>query len=323
MSPTGRPEGEEHRSAQHEGTPVHPTGCPEGEEHRSAQHEGTPVHPTGRPEGEGHRSAQHEATPVTGPAEALADDPLAATMAALRERGAPGFDAVRFRFIEALARRASAHEGDARRLLDGRLATLLAAFSERFEQAQAQAVISLEAVAARFPDSAGDLRRQHAAGDLPALRRLVARLEAPLAGNSPLAELVRHIARQSSPPPPAPQDGEAAEASPEPEAGRLSELKTMHRFRSTWSRLSVDQRMHRAQAKLPGNAGPLNSQVLALRALQLMREISPKYLDRFMSYLDALVWLERAEDAGLSAPKDTPGRGEGEAKRKAVRRKPG
>jgi hypothetical protein len=264
---------------------------------------------------------------MTEPAEVRVDgDPLAAAMAALRERGAPGFDPVRFRFIEALARRASAHQGSARRLLDHRLATLLAAFAERFDAAQAQAGESLGAVAGRFPEAAGELRQHHAAGDLRGLRQLVARLEAPATATRPLAELVQHIARQSSQHPLPTQDGEAGtapEALPEPEAGRLHELKTMHRFRSTWSRLSVDQRMNRAQAKLPGNAGPLNSQVLALRSLQLMREISPKYLDRFMSYLDALVWLERAEDAGLSSPSAPSGRGDGEVKRKAVRRKPG
>ena len=41
MSPPGRPKGE-HRSAQHEGTPVRPPGRPQGE-YCSAQHEGTPV----------------------------------------------------------------------------------------------------------------------------------------------------------------------------------------------------------------------------------------------------------------------------------------
>ena len=41
MSPPGRPKGE-HRSAQHEGSPLSPPGRPKGE-YRSAQHEGSPV----------------------------------------------------------------------------------------------------------------------------------------------------------------------------------------------------------------------------------------------------------------------------------------
>jgi peptide/nickel transport system ATP-binding protein len=46
-------------------------GRPEGEEHRSAQHEGTPVSATGRPEGES-RSAQREGDPASGPGHDLA-----------------------------------------------------------------------------------------------------------------------------------------------------------------------------------------------------------------------------------------------------------
>jgi RsiW-degrading membrane proteinase PrsW (M82 family) len=67
MSPTGRPEGEEHRSAQHGEIPIDPTGRPEGEEHRSAQHGEIPIDPTGRPEGEEHRSAQHGQTATNPP----------------------------------------------------------------------------------------------------------------------------------------------------------------------------------------------------------------------------------------------------------------
>jgi signal transduction histidine kinase len=59
MSPPGRPKGEEHRSAQHEGAPVAPPGRPKGEEHRSAQHEGAPVSPPAAP-GEASPPTRHE-----------------------------------------------------------------------------------------------------------------------------------------------------------------------------------------------------------------------------------------------------------------------
>jgi hypothetical protein len=49
MSPPGRPKGEEHRSAQREGTPMSPPGCLKGEEQRSANHEATPKHLPGFP----------------------------------------------------------------------------------------------------------------------------------------------------------------------------------------------------------------------------------------------------------------------------------
>jgi hypothetical protein len=93
----------------------------------------------------------------------------------------------------------------------------------------------------------------------------------------PLAALVEHIARH------------AADAEP-----HVAELKTARYFRSTWSRLSADKRLTQSLASVPPNAGPLHSQQLVHRALLLMRELSPAYLQRFMSQVDTLLWLEEA-----------------------------
>ena len=41
----------------------------------------------------------------------------------------------------------------------------------------------------------------------------------------------------------------------------------------------------------PQNAGPINPHMLVLRALGLLREISPDYLNRFMVHLDTLLCL--------------------------------
>jgi hypothetical protein len=60
----------------------------------------------------------------------------ASAIAALRARGAPRLDPVRLRHIEALARRAAAHHGPTRRLLDDKLARLLAACSAQVDAAQ-------------------------------------------------------------------------------------------------------------------------------------------------------------------------------------------
>lgn len=53
-----------------------------------------------------------------------------ATLDAWRAHGAHRHDPVRFCFIEALARRAAVHGGEARRLLDARLAGLLADYAD-------------------------------------------------------------------------------------------------------------------------------------------------------------------------------------------------
>ena len=181
-----------------------------------------------------------------------------ATIDALRARGAQQLDPVRLRFIEALARRALAHDGDTRRLLDTKLAQALAACSARLDSAS------------------------QAPG--PAL----ARREAP-ARPGPLAELLRRLDQH------APAD---AAAQPAQRGAAPAELKALRHFRSTWSQLSVDRQLTQSLAKLPENAGPLNSNLLVLRALTRLRELSPAYLNRFMAYADALLWLDDA-DAGL------------------------
>ncbi|WP_339087877.1 DUF2894 domain-containing protein [Variovorax paradoxus] len=186
---------------------------------------------------------------------------VAADLAAWRERGDDRFDPVRFRFIEAMARRAEAHDGEARRLLDDKVAQLLSAYREALETS----------------------------------RSVDARTEEAEPGRSALAELVAHIARHAPPP------GEGlAENAPAPD------LKAVSYFRSTWSKLSADRRLHQSLAKVPDNAGPLNSHHLVHRALILMRDLSPEYLNRFMSYVDSLLWIDQANGSMASAAATTP-----------------
>ena len=75
------------------------------------------------------------------------------------------------------------------------------------------------------------------------------------------------------------------------------ELKSVAYFRDEWSKLSTEQQLMQTLAQAPENAGPMNSQHLVLRSLQVMRDIAPDYLHGFMSYIDALIWLEHAAPA--------------------------
>jgi Tfp pilus assembly protein FimV len=186
---------------------------------------------------------------------------------ALRERGAQRLDPVRFRLAEALARRAGAHAGAARRVLDDKLAALLQ-------------TIAVPAAS-----------QQAAAG-----------VVAPGPRRGALGELADHAARQKSAPALGPTTP-SHEATPD-SAG--ADAGTLQFFKRTWSRLSADQRLAQSRASLPDNAGPLNSHHLVHRSLTLMRELSPQYLERFVGYIDALQWLEQAneaasQDAGVAA----------------------
>ncbi|RZI42638.1 DUF2894 domain-containing protein [Herbaspirillum sp. HC18] len=208
-----------------------------------------------------------------------------ALIASLRAAGADRFDPVRLHYIDVLAKRASAHEGSAKRLLDAKLAQALAAFKDRFDVAQCEARDAVERSAKQYPHAANDLQRLFAAGDFKGLRRSAATLGANEQRTS-LGALVRRLEQDS------PENGDSR---PQENAGSRPELKTLRNFRNTWSKLSVDIQVARVLEQAPKNAGPINSHMLALRSLALMREISPDYLNRFMSYAETLLSLDQCE----------------------------
>jgi hypothetical protein len=203
-----------------------------------------------------------------------ADVPV--TLAAWRASGAARLDPVRFSYLEALARRAQDHHGDVRQLLDARLASAV--------QAYAQRVLAAQTVQAAQPPAARPAHRT----PLKAPPKIAPKT-APQAATrppGPLAELARLLAPAAAGPRTAP------------------ELKSLRLFRRSWTRRKSEQQLQQSQAVLPENAGPLHSQALVLRALQLMRGLSPEYLERFMAHAETLLWLEQAQGARLPAARN-------------------
>lgn len=182
---------------------------------------------------------------------------------ALALDGAHQFDPVGFHYLETLASRTGAHQGSVKRILEAKLEAATTAFQARFEQAQGE-------------------RQQPLAPPTPADPR------------ETLRGLVHRLAQDRS----APVLG-AAEVHIE----RRPELRAVRNFRNTWSKLSVNKQVNQALTQAPKNAGPLNSHRVALRSLALMRDISPDYLHRFMSYVDTLLCLEQGEKPTLSSSK--------------------
>ncbi len=122
----------------------------------------------------------------------------------------------------------------------------------------------------------------------------------------PLADLVqRHLQRR------------AAQA----DEGAPGELPALQFFRDTWARLRVRRQLNLSLAKVPENAGPLHSDRLVLRALQTMQALSPAYLNRYMAYVDALLWLDAAQGGRVAAPSHVA-RGDSDRKRKPGRARP-
>lgn len=72
-----------------------------------------------------------------------------------------------------------------------------------------------------------------------------------------------------------------------------SDMKSVRRFSQVWSHIAAEQQVKQALTRGPENAGPLNAHRLMLRSLALMQSLSPDYLRRFLSQVDALLWIEQ------------------------------
>jgi hypothetical protein len=219
-----------------------------------------------------------------------------ALLASVRDAGGERFDAAGWHYLDTLARRAAAHEGSVRRMLEAKLERALAAFAERFAQARSAAAELLAVTASKHPQATAELQRLFAGGDFKGLRYLHATLDAR-AKCAPLSELVALLETVV---PSAPGHSSVQLATPHATSHTTAisptlELKTVRESRATWARLSVDKQLALAMKQAPINAGPINSHMLVLRSLAMMQEISPDYMSRMISYVDTLLLLDPGE----------------------------
>ena len=81
------------------------------------------------------------------------------------------------------------------------------------------------------------------------------------------------------------------------------ESPQVKKFRQALGKISVQKQVAKAMAQAPHNAGPINSHMLVLRSLGLMRQCAPDYLNRFMAYTQTLFYLDDAGKVRQPAPK--------------------
>lgn len=230
---------------------------------------------------------------------AVAADPadpsatLSSGLAALRAAGAQGFDPLRLHYIDTVYRRARLHTGAVRQLIDARLAQAIATLQAELAAAREKAGTDIDEARKHYPEAGAQLDNLLATGQFHALRIELEKLKSRQQA-SPLAKLLRqleHVHHAASP----------SAAAPSPAPVR-PELKILRESRTTWARLSVERQLSLAMQQAPRNAGPINSHMLMLRSLELMRDISPDYLGRFMCYADSLLRLGE----GLRERNDKP-----------------
>lgn len=188
-----------------------------------------------------------------------------AILDAWREQGADRLNPLAFHYLLALQRRVAAHDGDARQVLQ-------------------------EKLSARINTYAEDLERTgfHAANN----RNVVAPTAlATLSQELNLRATARNMRTSTS------TSAETRQA--------LPEMTVLHDLRKLWSRVHTGSQVRRSLRPSPENTGPLNSSHLVHRSLALMRTASPGYLQHFLSYVDALSWLEQLNDHGILAASGT------------------
>jgi hypothetical protein len=216
---------------------------------------------------------------------------LQAALDALRASGAAERNPVRFAYLDALARRATAQPEPIRQILSAKISTAASELAAR---------------------PANPLTEEH-----------------PPSAASPLTDLLAYIGHHASAHPDAAQPATHA-ATVNRNSRRISqnslavrspqteELKSVAYFRDEWSKLSAEQQLTQTLAQAPENAGPMNSQHLVLRSLQVMRDIAPDYLQGFMSYVDTLIWLEHLAPTKPATARSSGG--EGRDKKRTAKR---
>lgn len=220
-----------------------------------------------------------------------------ATIASLRAAGADRFDPVQLHYLETLALHTTSQVPGVQRLLNAKLTKALEDFTTRFELARDEALDAITRTAAQHPHATAALQRQLEVGDFAGVQQSLSALKASQPRES-LKDLARALAQQSL---------ASAPAGREEHPGARPELKSVQQFRNTWSKLSVDRQVNQALHQAPANAGPINSHMLVLRSLTLMRDLSPDYLNRFISYADTLLCLDQGELKKPVTAKDTAG----------------
>lgn len=241
--------------------------------------------------------------------------------------GANRFDPVAYHLVESLYRKAQHSAAAVQRYLHSRIDGVLTQLEQRFDAARQDATTLVRAIENQFPSAAEQAQQQFVACDFKALKQLHARLLRN-EKDHPLAALTQAMQAQTLGDQEAlleTGDGDSLDALLKKQEKELlqalgqdttanessrPELKSMQLFRDTWAKVSTERRVTKVVEHAPRDAGPLNSQTLVVRSLSAMREISPEYANRFVSYVDTLLWLEKSGTRNDTvADKNAPAKG--------------
>lgn len=196
--------------------------------------------------------------------------PETGALEVLRSQGLDRHEPVRFRYLQALATRMDGQPEPVRQLLAQRLDGALAAYV-----AQARAAGSGGTSQVTLPATVS--------GGAP-----------PCAASMPAMAALAQLNRDMGAPRMTAGSALGSAVSVEADALAPRDLRSVRQFSTTLARISAEQKVAKAVARGPQNAGPLNAHRLVVQALAAMQAVSPDYLQRFLVHAETLLWVEQA-----------------------------
>ena len=236
-------------------------------------------------------------------------------MADLNSEHVNNSDPVRFDYIQSLYQRLNSHHNESNGELIEKLQTNAVFYMANLREARSVAAGTLEKVSAEFPEQASVaklmfdqcqfrqlkqlsnslIKQQSGEANIEVLRELTKSINLQVDQSDGTDEdqtmtfdkvlyqqeqSARQVQRDSVP---SSSDG----------SGEQLVMQSMKHFRQSMKHFNIDKIITRAIDEGPENPGPLNPQMLAIRSLTQMRDLSPTYLRRFAGQIETLLWLER------------------------------
>lgn len=236
---------------------------------------------------------------------------------ALSAEGAERFEPARFGYIRALNRRAEQQRSPVNQALLQKAEQALSNYQNDWQDARtrAQSIVNdINQLSNEEQSLAATLFRQGDFKKLPALKEQLLRQQAQQLSLNDLSQLTESINatvqaeqqedKQLSFDELLQQQEQAtlvelvgeqhSSTQGAKKQGAQLELQSMKHYREAMKYHNIDQLVNRAINEGPENPGPLNPQMLAIKSLSQMRNCSEQYSRRFASYIDTLLWLEKA-----------------------------
>ena len=231
---------------------------------------------------------------------------LATTIASLLAHGADSFDPIRFRYIESMVKRAGEQRKLVAQIIEKKACKALDDYQN--DVAAAEREITQQELAQKKELESFDARAE-----------LVALTQHLDQGKSHEDECLddssfSNVLRQ--------QESDVVHSFVGTATDQRREPNVIRLYRESWIKQNSDRLVVQSVKNGPEDPGPLNSQMLVIHSLSTMRALSPDYLNRFVSYVDTLLWLEQAaNDMRSTKPKKSNAKSKAAGKKSARTKK--